>query len=46
MTEEEEFKKLFQRIVEMYQILPDTASELLQRILRILADTRAEDEPE
>lgn len=46
MTEEEAFKKLFQRIVEMYQISPKTAEELLQRILRILADTQEEDEPE
>lgn len=44
MIEEDGFKKLFNRIVEMYQIPPDTASELLQRILRILADTRETDE--
>lgn len=44
MIEEDGFKKLFKRIVEMYQIPPDTASELLQRILRILADTRESDE--
>ena len=43
---EDEFKKLVQRIVEMYQILPDPAAELLQRILRILADNRQEDELE
>lgn len=46
MTEEEEFKRLFQRIVDMYQISPETAEELLQRILRILAETQEEDEPE
>lgn len=44
MIEEDGFKKLFKRIVEMYKIPPDTASELLQRILRILADTRESDE--
>ena len=45
MNEEEEFKQLFQRIVEMYQISADTAAELLQRILRILADSQEEDHP-
>ena len=45
MFEEEEFKQLFRRIVEMYQISPDTATELLQRILTILADNQEEDEP-
>ena len=45
MIEEEEFKQLFHRIVEMYQISPETASELLQRILTILADNQEEEEP-
>lgn len=45
MTEEEEFKKLFRRIVEMYQISPATAAELLQRILAILADNQEKDQP-
>lgn len=45
MFEEEEFKKLFQKIVEMYQISPEIAAELLQRILRILADSHEEYEP-
>ena len=45
MFEEEEFKKLFQKIVEMYQISPEIAAALLQRILRILADSREEYEP-
>ena len=44
MFEEEEFKQLFRRIVEMYQISPDTAAELLQRILSILADSQEENE--
>lgn len=42
MVEEEEFKKLFQRIVETYQITPETAAELLQRILTILASDQEE----
>lgn len=42
MVEEEEFKKLFQRIVEAYQIMPETAAELLQRILAILANDQEE----
>lgn len=46
MTEENEFKILFQRIVEQYQISSDTAAELLQRILRILAENHEKDEPE
>lgn len=36
--DEEKFKKLFQRIVDMYQISPETAAELLQRILAILSN--------
>ena len=40
---EEKFKKLFQRIVDMYQISPETAAELLQRILMILSDKGNED---
>ena len=38
MDEEVRFKKLFQKIVELYQLPPDTAAELLGRILRILAE--------
>lgn len=44
MTEEEEFKKLFQKIVELYQISSDTAAELLQRILAILSESCEENE--
>lgn len=44
MIEEDEFKLLFQRIVEMYQISPETASELLKRILAILANSLEKDE--
>ena len=36
--DEEKFKKLFQRIIDMYQISPETAAELLQRILVILSN--------
>lgn len=35
--DDEYFKQLFERIVEVYQIAPDTAAELLQRILEILS---------
>ena len=35
--DDEYFKQLFERIVEVYQIAPDTAEELLQRILEILS---------
>ena len=40
--EEEKFKKLFQRIVDMYELSPDTAAELLQRILVILSNKSSE----
>lgn len=38
MDEETHFKELLQKIVEQYEIPPDTAAELLERILRILAE--------
>lgn len=38
MDEEDRFRVLFQRIVEMYQLPPEIAAELLQRILRILEE--------
>lgn len=42
MIEDEEFKKLIQRIVELYQISSDTAAALLQKILVILTVSRKE----
>ena len=41
--EDANFKELFQTIVELYELAPDVASELLQRILAILNDTENED---
>lgn len=41
--EDANFKELFQRIVDRYELAPDVASELLQRILAILKNT--EDNP-
>lgn len=37
--EDKNFKELFQRIVDRYELVPDVASELLQRILAILKNT-------
>lgn len=37
--EEEKFKELFQMIVDRYELAPDVAAELLQRILAILRNT-------
>ena len=34
--EDANFKELFQRIVNRYELAPDVAAELLQKILRIL----------
>ena len=34
-----DFKELFQRIVDRYELPPDVAAELLQRILTILKNT-------
>ena len=44
MDDEDRFRVLFQRIVEMYQLSPEIAAELLQRILRILEE-RSKSEP-
>lgn len=38
---EDEFKILFQKIVDFYQITPEIAEELLQRILAIIAKNQA-----
>ena len=40
--EDENFKELFQRIVNRYELAPDVAAELLQRILAILKNTEDE----
>ena len=40
--EDTNFKELFQRIVDRYELAPDVASELLQRILAILKNTEDE----
>ncbi len=37
--EDEYFRELFQRIVDRYELAPDVAAELLQRILIILNNT-------
>lgn len=43
---EDKFKQLFQKIVELYQIPSDTADELLKRILSILAEHRKSNKTE
>ena len=40
--EDANFKELFQRIVDRYELAPDVAAELLQRILAILKNTEDE----
>ena len=40
--EDANFKELFQRIVDRYELAPDVAAELLQRILDILKNTEDE----
>ena len=42
MDGEEQFRELFQRIAELYQLSPEIAAELLQRILHILANHSGE----
>ena len=37
--EEANFKELFQRIVDRYELAPDVAAELLQRIFAILKNS-------
>lgn len=34
--EDANFKELFQRIVDRYELAPDVAAELLQKIMKIL----------
>ena len=40
--EEADFKALFQKMVDRYELAPDVAAELLQRILAILKNTEDE----
>lgn len=39
---EDAFKMLFQKIVDRYQLAPEVAAQMLQRILTVLADTQKE----
>jgi len=39
---EDAFKMLFQKIVDRYQLSPEVAAQVLQRILAVLADTQKE----
>ena len=43
-VEDKEFQELFQRIVDQYELAPDIAEELLQRILNILSHCDSADE--
>ena len=40
--EDANFKELVQRLVDQYELAPDVAAELLQRILTILKNTEDE----
>ena len=40
--EDANFKELVQRLVDQYELAPDVATELLQRILTILKNTEDE----
>ena len=40
--EDTNFKELFQKIVDRYELAPEVAAELLQRILTILENTENE----
>lgn len=42
MEEADRFRALFQKIVEMYELSPEVAAELLQKILDILSDRKNE----
>ena len=42
--EDKEFRELFQRIIDQYELEPDIAEELLQRILNILLNCDSADE--
>lgn len=43
---EEQFRELFQKVVELYQLSPEVAAELLQRILAILVEGEDEKPPD
>lgn len=42
MDEADQFRMLFQKIAEMYELSPEVAAELLQKILDILSDRKNE----
>lgn len=42
MDEADQFRMLFRKIAEMYELSPEVAAELLQRILDILSDRKNE----
>lgn len=41
--DDEDFRKLFERLVENYELDPEVADKLLQRILEILYGGRKDD---
>lgn len=41
--DDEDFRKLFERLVENYELEPEVADKLLQRILEILYGGREDD---
>lgn len=41
--DDEDFRKLFERLVENYELEPEVADKLLQRILEILYGGRKDD---
>lgn len=43
MENEANFKELFQKIVERYELSPDVAAELLKKILAILSNKDSTD---
>lgn len=42
MDETDQFRMLFQKIAEMYELSPEVAAELLQKILDILSGRKKE----
>lgn len=42
MDEADQFRMLFQKIAEMYELSPEVAAELLQKILDILSGRKKE----
>lgn len=43
--EDADFKELFQKIIDQYELAPDVALELLQRVLAVLKNTAGETLP-